>query len=466
MKFKQGIDSNQEFLFPKKTSDFISDNHAAKIIYRIVDKLDLSKIEAKYSELGQHAYNPKMMVRILFRGYSDGIRSSRKITKACEERLDFIYLTDGLKPSHDRISDFRKDNLEELKFVFKDIVVIGVCLGLAKLGNIKISIDGAKFRANASAKLTKDEESLKKLLEETEKEINTMFKEAEEIDKEEDAKYGKYNRGDELPENLRSKETQKKAIESAYEKLQEIKKNAKEKIETETNRKPTISEFKKIDQMKINITDNDAKFMKERSGVIKPNYNAQLSVDEKEQFILANDVVDECNDQHQLVPMIKKTKENIGESPKQAKADNGFYPQLKEATELFPEVDLYVDDKNRRKDNLDLKEIKKEYDTIQFKNLKKLLSKKGSVEYKKRMHTVEPPIGNIKFNLGYRYFLLRGLTKVKGEFNLMCIAHNLKKIVTYVTTKSIDIARAIENVKKDVQKVKNTWKNGEGCRMV
>ncbi len=457
MKFKQGIDPNQEFLFAKKPEDFLPENHLARAVYQIVELLNLIKIEEKYSELGQNAYNPKTMVRILFNGYSIGIRSSRKISKACEERFDFVYLADGLKPSHDRISDFRKDNLEELKHLFQEIVLIGADLGLAKFGNIKTSIDGSKVRANASAKLSKDEEGLKKLLEKTKEEINKMFEEAEQIDNEEDEKYGKENRGDELPKKLQSKRSREKAIREAYEKLKKQKEVMKAKVRKEKNREPTETELKKIEKRKINVTDNDAKFMKERNGVIKPNYNVQLSVDEKEQFILANDVVDECNDQHQLIPMLNQTKENLGESPKQAKADNGYYPQLEEATKLFPEIDLYIDDKNRRKEDLDLKKIKEEYDEISYKNLKKLLSKKGNKEYKKRMHTVEPPFGNIKFNLGYQYFLLRGLNKVKGEFSLMCIAHNLKKIVSFLTKSGTDLAIALENVKKIT---KNHTRNG------
>lgn len=459
MRFKQGIDPNQEFLFPKKPSDFLPDDHLAKAVYEIVKLLDFSKIEAKYSEIGQNAYAPKMMTSILFYGYSASVRSSRKISRGCEERFDFVYLAEGLKPSHDRISDFRKENLEELKDLFQELVLIGGYMGLAKFGNIKTSIDGSKVRANASAKLSKDEEGLKKLLEKTREEINRMFEEAEQIDKEEDEMYGKENRGDELPKSLQSRKSREKAIKKAIKKLKKQKEEMKDNIRNGKSREPTESELKKIDKMKINVTDNDAKFMKERNGLIKPNYNAQLSVDEKEQFILANDVVDECNDQHQLVPMLKQTKENIGESPKKVKADNGYYPQLEEATKLFPEIDLYVDDKNRRKEDLDLKKIKEEYNEIEYKNLRKLLTKNGSKEYKKRMHTVEPVIGNIKSNLGYRTFLLRGLNKVKGEFNLMCIAHNLKKIVNFVAKKKTTLAKALSNIKENIKEVRKIRRN-------
>jgi transposase len=449
IKFKEGIDMNQEFLIPKKFSEFLPDNHLAKVIFEIVDKLNLSVIEKKYSNLGQHAYNPKMMVSLLFYGYSIGTRSSRKISQGCEDRFDFAFLSDGFHPSHDRIADFRRENLEELKDIFKIIVLIGSNLGLAKLGNIKVSIDGAKIKANASSKLTKDEDGLLKLLDDVDKEINSILEEAEKIDKNEDEKYGKENRGNELPKKLQSKLSRKSAIEKAYEKLiiqkEEMRKNIEEQLESE----PTETEQKKIDKMKINITDNDANFMKERSGVIRPNYNCQISVDEKEQFIIANDVTTDCNDSHQLVPMIENTKENIKENPKSAKADNGYFPQLETATKKFPKVNLYIDDRNRRKEKLDMKKIKEEYNEIEYRNLKKLLTKNGKKEYQKRMHTAEPPIGNLKHNLGYRYFLLRGLEKTQGEFNLMCIGHNIKKIYSSLTkNKGPPLAVALQNTGK------------------
>jgi len=372
MKFKQGIDQNQEFLIPKRPSEYLSGNHLAKMIYSLVARLDLTRIELKYSSKGQHAYSPEMMTRILFYGYSRSTRSSRKISRACEERYDFRYLSDGFIPSHDRISDFRKDNLEELKELFKQIVLLGLGLGLADLGNINLSIDGSKMRANASAKLSKDEEGLQKLLDNVQDEITKMFEEAERIDDEEDEKYGKENRGDKLPEHLRSEKARKKAIDEAMKKLKMWKEKKKAEIKKEKNRDPTQTELKKINKTKINITDHDAKFMKERNGVIKPNYNSQIAVDEKNQFILANDVTDQCNDQKQLVPMIEQTKENIGQCPDKVKADNGYHGQLEKAAELFPEIDLYVDDKNRRKKFINLYQLFKKYSKVKYNNLTKL----------------------------------------------------------------------------------------------
>lgn len=237
----------------------------------------------KYSEIGQHAYNPRMMVALLFYGYSTGIRSSRKIADACKDRLDFMYITKGLTPTHDRISDFRKDNLEELKDLFKKIVLIGAAIGLIHMGDIKVSIDGTKIRANASAKQTKDEDGLNKLIVEVEKEINELFKEAERMDEGE-----REDENDKIMKKIQSKKRRKEAIEKALKMLEEQKKKVKEDIVKEKEREPTEVEEKKMKEMKINVTDKDAKYMKERSGVIKPNYNGQISVDEREQFIVAN----------------------------------------------------------------------------------------------------------------------------------------------------------------------------------
>ena len=431
LKFKKGMDRTQELLLPMRLEDYLKENHLARLVCDICDRLDLSKIEAKYDPLGQHAYNPRMMVALSFYSYAIGTRSSRKISTACEDRLDFVYISQGLKPSHDRISDFRKDNLKEIKELFKEIVLIGANLGLVRLGNIKASIDGTKIRANASPKLSKDEAGLGKLLKKTESEIENMLNGAEKIDESESEKYGKDKRGDELPKKLQSKRSRKNAIEDALKKLKKQKEAMEDRIRDEKGREPTKSEQKNVEKKKINITDPDANYMKEREGVIKPNYNCQISVDEEKQFIVANDVTTECNDMHQLIPMLINTKDNVG-TPAKTKADNGYYTQLKGAVRLFPEIDIYVDDKNRRKEDLDMKKIEEEYDEISYTNLTKLLSKEGNEEYKKRMYTVEPPFGNIKFNLGYRHFLLRGTDKVKGEFNLMCIAHNIKKIMNFL----------------------------------
>jgi len=251
MAFKTGVLRNHPTLFPEMIEDYIPDNHLAKTVIIIVETLSLQKITGKYSELGRYAISPKILVAILFYGYARGIRSSRKLSQACVERLDFMYITAKLRPSYKTISEFRRTNLKELKELFKEIILIGIKIGLAKIGNIKVSIDGSKIRANASGKLSKDEEGLNKLLEEVKEQVAKIMKEAEDVDKKEDKEYGN-NRGDELPEGLDSLQGRKTKIEEALKELQEEKKQLRENI-LKGKEKLTKKEEEEIERKKINM---------------------------------------------------------------------------------------------------------------------------------------------------------------------------------------------------------------------
>jgi len=492
-KFKTGESRNQMVLFPETINDYIPEGHPARLVLSIVSNLNLDPIISKFSNIGQKAYSPRTLLSLLFYGYSISIRSSRKLSKACEERVDFMYLSGNLHPSYKIISEFRRQNLPEISDLFQEIILLGIKLGLVKIGNIKLSIDGTKIRANASGKLSKDEKGLQKLLLDAKEKVGLIMKEAEEIDQNEDLEYGN-QRGDELPEGLKQLETRKEKIKNAIQELKKEKAQLKnelidKKIKTGKKGVLTKTEEKKIESKKINITDHDANYMKERQGCIRTNYNAQASVDEENQFIVACDVTTECNDKKQLIPMVKQSEENLGANINICKADSGYHSGDNLAKMSENQIESLIDDSNKQRVNND----NFKYDKVNFKynpdtdsytcpeektlklisnkegkstyrckecpkcpvksecakkakyrtlfrgkhehliekNRNELISDKGRKEYQKRMHTVEPVFGNIKFNLGFRQFLVRGVTKVKGEFSLMCIVHNIKKIATY-----------------------------------
>jgi transposase len=492
-KFKAGESRNQMVLFPETINDYIPEDHPARLVLSIVSNLNLDPIITKFSNIGQKAYSPRTLLSLLFYGYSIGIRSSRKLSKACEERVDFMYLTGKLHPSYKIISEFRRENLPEISGLFQEIILIGIKLRLVKIGNIKLSIDGTKMRANASGKLSKDEKGLKKLLLDAKGKVALIMKEAEETDQNEDLEYGN-QRGDELPEELKQLETRKEKIKNAIQELKNEKAQLKnelidKKVKAGKKGVLTKTEKKKIENKKINITDHDANYMKERQGCIRTNYNAQVSVDEGNQFIVACDVTTECNDKKQLIPMVKQSEENLGANINICKADSGYHSGDNLAKISENQIEFLIDDPNKQRvdnDNFKYDKVNFKYnpDTDSYtcpekkvlnlisnkeekstykckecpecpvkskcakkakykmlsrgkhehlieKNRSELISDKGREEYQKRMHTVEPVFGNIKFNLGFRQFLVRGITKVKGEFSLMCIAHNIKKIATH-----------------------------------
>ncbi len=500
-RFKIGESRNQMVLFPETINDYIPEGHLARLVLSIVSNLNIDTIISKFNDVGQRAFSPRTLLSILFYGYSVGIRSSRKLSKACEERVDFMYLTGKLHPSHKTISEFRRENLSELSKSFQEIILIGIKLGLVKIGNIKLSIDGTKIRANASGKLSKDEKGLEKLLSDVKEKVACILKEAEEIDQEEDSELGN-KRGDELPEELKRLEIRKEKIKTAIQELQKEKDELKKELigkKNKTGKKGTLSktEEKKIKNMKINTTDHDARYMKERNGCIRTNYNAQASVDEENQFIIACDVTTECNDKKQLIPMVSQSEENLEAQIDICKADSGYHSgdnlakisenqmevliddpaKQRVANDNFkydkvnfkynPETDVYIcpegkvlslistteeksiykckeclecpvkSDCTKKAKYKQLSRGKHEY--LIEKNREKLISAEGRKEYQKRMHTVEPVFGNIKFNLGFRQFLVRGVAKVKGEFDLMCIAHNIKKIATYCDKHAVSL---------------------------
>lgn len=500
-KFKNGESRNQIILFPEAINDYIPESHSARLVLSIVSNLNLDPIISKFSNIGQKAYPPVILLSLLFYGYSIGIRSSRKLSKACEERVDFMYLTGKLHPSYKIISEFRRKNLPEISNLFQEIILLGTKIGLLKIGNIKLSIDGTKIRANASGKLSKDETGLEKLLLDAKEKVAFIIKEAEEIDQNEDLEYGN-QRGDELPGELKQLETRKEKIKNAIKELKkekaQLKKNIIEK-KVKADKKGVLSktEEKKIENKKINITDHDANYMKERQGCTRTNYNAQASVDEEYQFIVACDVTTECNDKKQLIPMVKQSEENLGANINIYKADSGYHSGDNLAKMSENQAESLIDDPNKQRvdnDNfkydkvnfkynpetnfytcpegkglnlISMKEGKSTYrckecpecpvksacskkakykkvvrgkhEHLIEKNRSELISEQGRKEYQKRMHTVEPVFGNIKFNLGFRQFLVRGITKVKGEFSLMCIVHNLKKIALYCENNAINI---------------------------
>lgn len=492
-RFKAGESRNQMVLFPETINDYIPEGHLAKLVLSIVSTLNIDTIISKFSDIGQRAFSPITLLSILFYGYSVGVRSSRKLSKACEERVDFMYLTGKLYPSHKTISEFRRENLSELSKLFQEIILIGIKIGLVKIGNIKLSIDGTKIRAYASGKLSKDEKGLEKLLSEVKEKVACILKEAEEIDQKESLEFGN-RRGDELPKELKQLEIRKDKIKSAMQELQKEKAELKKELigkKGKTGKKVTFSktEEKKIENIKINITDHDAKYMKERNGCIRTNYNAQASVDEENQFIVACDVTIECNDKKQLIPMVSQSEENLGAQIDICKADSGYHSGDNLAKMSENKMEVLIDDPAKQRVNNDnfkydkvnfkynaetdsyicpegkvlrlsssteekstykckeclkcpvksecvkkakYKELYRgKHENLVEKNREKLISDEGRKEYQKRMHTVEPVFGNIKFNLGFKQFLVRGVAKVKGEFSLMCIAHNIKKIATY-----------------------------------
>ena len=214
-KFKQ-YNQSQTMLLPPNITDWIPENHRCFVINEIVNRLNISCIENTYSDNGASAYEPRMLIKVIFYSYVKGIRSSRKIEDLTHENIVYRYLSANQFPDHGTINLFRKNHLKDLENLFAQIVVL--CDGLGIIDPTDISIDGSIFKANASKKSTYDKETIAKL----KKKIGEILQEAEQIDKEEDQKYGEKRGYSEMPEKLKDPETRKKEIERLQEKMKQL----------------------------------------------------------------------------------------------------------------------------------------------------------------------------------------------------------------------------------------------------
>jgi len=411
-------DPDQLFLLPPSLKEWLPEGHLAYFVSDVVDELDLGEIEKTFSTRpqGQPPYHPALMVKLLFYAYCKGIPSSRKIENNTYEDIAFRILAAGHYPDHDTIADFRKTHLGALKGLFLQILLLCKEAKLVKLGHV--ALDGTKMKANASKHKAMSYGRMHEKEKELEHEVEALLRKAESVDAEEDQRYGKGIRGDELPEELQFREKR-------LAKIREAKKALEERVAKETGKHP-----KSKDQ--INFTDPGSRIMKDPAtkGFIQ-GYNAQAAVDATSQVIVAAEVTIQSNDKQQLEPMLAEIAKNCNAVPKELSADAGYYSEDNVAHAQTKGIHPLIPPGNTRhtdgKPTSSRGRIPKHL-SIKERMERLLRTKKGRKAYAKRKETVEPVFGQIKGVRGLRQFLLRGLDKVKGEWQLICLTHNLLKL--------------------------------------
>jgi transposase len=431
---------DQLFLLPPSLKDWLKENHIARFISDVVDSLDLSAIINTYKhkdERGYPAYHPAMMLKILIYGYSRGIYSSRKIAAGCEDDVAFRVLSSNQHPDHDSITRFRRRHLKEFKNLFLQVLELAEAAGLVKLGHV--SLDGSKIKANASknkamsyGRMIETEKRLKQ-------EIAEFTKLADQTDAEEDRKYGKGKRGDELPEELARRETRLKKIQEAKAALEaralaQAEAERKDKNKNDSPDDDGSKNIKPDDKAQRNFTDPESRIMRDgRSKSFEQCYNVQTVVDDTVQIIVAADVTQEGNDKKQLLPMTEQIKANMGQSPKALSADAGYFSEDNLTSEELESIELYIPpDRMKHSTKINIKKTGRIPKNIKSADRmrRKLSTTKGKAIYARRKCIVEPVFGQIKEARGFRRFSFRGLEKVKSEWNLVCLVHNIAKLFT------------------------------------
>lgn len=439
-------DPDQILLLPPQMRDWLAEDHLVYFILDVVSELDLSPIINKYngSKGGRPPMSPRMMVGLLVYGYCVGICSSRKIEQATYEQVPFRVLSADQHPDHDTIANFRREHLTELAGLFTQVLELCQQAGLVKLGHV--ALDGTKFKANASKHKAMSYGRMEPKIVELETQIEELMDQAEAADQAEDQHHGKGKRGDELPDELRHKQSRLAKIKEAKAALEAQAKQRAKDEQTKRDqvnaqreaqgKKPVAHRKLPVDtpreKEQRNFTDPDSRIMKD--GATKAwvqGYNAHAAVDDQAQIIVAADVTQQTNDKQQLEPMVEQIKSNTGQKPDQLSADNGYYSDRNAEYLEGESIDGHLATGRQKHSQTPPPPPRggiPKSATTREKMDRKLRTKKGRATYRKRKQIVEPVFGQTKACRGIRGFMLRGHEAVRGEWRLICATGNLLKL--------------------------------------
>ena len=440
------VDRDTAYLLPPSVQDWLPENHLARFVVEIVERIDLGKLTTAYRGRGSDAYHPAMMVTLLFYGYATGVFSSRKLERATYDSVAFRYVAANEHPDHDTIATFRKRFLKELSALFVEILSVAQQMGLLKLG--KVSLDGTKVHANASKHSALSWEYAGKIEAQLKAEVEQLMRLAEEADGAEIAD------GMSVPEELQRREERLAAIAQAKAAIEaraaeryareqavyEEKMAARKAKEENEGRKPrgkppTAPQAGPRPKDQVNLTDADSRIMPASGGGFEQAYNAQAAVDVETMLVVEQHVSQSPNDKQEVKPTLANlaaVAPVIGKA-KALLADTGYFSADNVDQCNAHEVEPYIA-AGRDAHYPPLAERLSEPspladDASAVERMKhRLRTPDGRAVYAKRKCTVEPTFGIIKSVLGFRQFLLRGLQAVEHEWTLVCIGWNLKRM--------------------------------------
>ena len=427
----------QDFLLPPSLREWLPEEHLAYFVSDLIDQLDLGAIEGYYEreQRGYPPYHPRMMTKVLVYGYCVGVFSSRKLERRLLEDVGFRVLAAGNEPDFRTISEFRRIHLKALEGLFEQVLRLALELGAMKLG--RVAIDGTKIKANASKhkamsyrRMAEEEKRLRE-------EARRLLAEAEQTDKDEDKRYGRASRGDELPAELTRRQERLARIAAAKRALEErARAEAEEKQKADKNGpgsgrttggRPASPPAPTAQH---NFTDPESRIMKGPDGFVQA-YNAQIAVEPELQLIVGQAVTQQANDKKQLLPMLAAVQRQSGQKVRAALADSGYCSEENLRGAAKKKVDLYVatgkQKHNEPRQASPRGRIPKSA-TLVDRMKRKLMTAAARAIYARRKVIVEPVFGQIKQAQGFRQFLLRGVEKVRGEWALVCTTHNLLKL--------------------------------------
>ena len=429
------------WLFPPSPRDWLPEDHLVYFLLDVTAQIDISPIVEDYGgdNGGQPPFHPRMMLVLLLYAYSARVFSSRKIMQQCATNAAFRIIVGEDIPNFRRIAEFRARHLKHLQPLFLEVLVLCREAGLLKVG--RLSLDGTKIKANASRNKAMCYDRMGPEVERLEQEIDALLARANDADGDDDDEFVDLA-GNEIPDELKRRESRLAKILEAKKALEEA---ARRKAQNHVDKMEAVGRQHRTNpddavpapKAQRNFTDPESKIMKTSNKGFDQCGNAQ-AVANDQQIIIAGDVTDQANDVRQTVPMTDQMIANLDdagvtENVKAFSADTGY----------FSEENMNALDSNERIDDVFIATGRQKHNdkvpdstkgrppgnlTAKQKMARRNRTKKGRAEYARRKVIIEPVFGQIKEGLGFRNFLLRGLAKMKGEWKLVCLTHNLLKL--------------------------------------
>lgn len=439
------VDRETAYLLPPSVDEWLPQDHLARFVVEVIDQLDLSELVGRYAGRGSDAYHPGMLLGLLVYGYATGVHSSRKIERACHDSIAFRFIAANTHPDHDSIANFRRRFLPQIEKLFVQVLMLAREMKCLKLGNI--ALDGTKIAANASKHKALSWEHANKIEAQLREEVQMLLKLAEQSDSR------PLDDGLDVPAEIARREKRLAAIAQAKTKIEERARErhaleqqeyeakcAKREAQREAGRKPRgpdpqppVSGPKAGDQ--VNLTDEHSRIMPASSGGFAQSYNAQAAVDTQTMLVVATNVSQAPNDKREVEPILHSIQAIAAEvgCAQVLLADTGYFstanvqacevlgiePMLavKRESHHLPVQERFATDTPAPEGN----------DPV-LKMVHRLTTKAGRALYALRKQTVEPVFGIIKRVMGWRQMSMRGLENARGEWSLVTMAWNIKRL--------------------------------------
>jgi transposase len=442
----RSIDRETGFLLPPSVDEWLPQKHLARFVVEVIDGLDLRAMSGSYRGSGSASYHPRMLLGILVYGYATGVFSSRKLERATYDSVAFRFIAANDHPDHDTIAAFRRRFLKEIEALFVQVLLLAREMGVLKMGTV--ALDGTKIHANASRHSALSYEHAGKIEEQLQAEVVDLMAQAEAADT------ANVPDGMSIPDELARREERLRKIAEARAKIEarareryarelaehEAKLAARAAKTAATGKKPGGKPPQPptegpLPSDQINLTDEESRIMPVAGGGFEQCYNAQAAVAAGSMLVVAVDVVQAPNDKQQIEPMLDKIESlptELGEA-ETLLADTGYFSagnvEACEKAGIDPLIAM-----GRQPHHPPLQERFEapppapENPTPVEAMAHRLKTPEGRDLYALRKQTPEPVFGIIKSVLGFRQFSLRGLEKVRGEWSLVTMAWNMKRM--------------------------------------